>query len=251
MASKQIVNRQKSSEAVGAIGESQAESAGAAIGELCKRHLKKGEALPDFSMVMKLCVRVLEGSTGAMVEADAANEAELSDDEEVRTARDEASQALYDKIVELREMLTGAYGAATANKVIVGSTPQDPVMLARFAGEVETALEKVKLPAPRIKGAKLDASEAAESLRESRAALSKHIKAVAREVREGQATLDAKNRVTAAYDEIFAGVATLLTGQLRLAGKTDLAARVRPSSRRPGQTASDAEDEPSASPPET
>jgi hypothetical protein len=48
--------------------------------------LKKGEALPDFPLVMKLCARVLEGSTGAMVEADAANEAELSDDEEVALA---------------------------------------------------------------------------------------------------------------------------------------------------------------------
>lgn len=186
-----------------------------------------------------------------MVEADAANEAELSDDEQVRTARDEASQVLYDKIVELREILTGAYGAPTASKVIVGATPQDPVMLARFAGEVATALEKIKLPTPRIKGAKLDASEAAESLSASRSALTKHIKDVAREVREGQATLDAKNRATAAYDEIFAGVATMLTGQLRLAGKADLAAKVRPSSRRPGQTATDAGDEAPVSPPET
>lgn len=41
MASKQIVNRQKSGEAVVAMGESQAEPAGAAIGEICKRYLKR------------------------------------------------------------------------------------------------------------------------------------------------------------------------------------------------------------------
>jgi hypothetical protein len=126
--------------------------------------------------------------------------------------------------------------------VFTGPTPEDPVVLSRFAGEVATQLVRIKLPAPRIKGAKLDTAEIASALQELRATLDAQVKDVAREVREAQATLDAKNQARAAYDELFGGAATTLTGLLRLAGKPDLAAKVKPSSRKPGQTASDAED---------
>jgi hypothetical protein len=177
-----------------------------------------------------------------MVDADAAHEAELGDDEAIRRARDEAASALSDKLVELREVLTGVYGTASASAVFAGPTPEDPVVLSRFAGELGTQLARIKLPAPRVKGAKLDIAETATALQEQSATLDTHLNDVARELREAQATLEAKNQAMAAYDELFLGVATTLSGLLRLAGKADLAARVRPSTRRPGQTASEAED---------
>jgi hypothetical protein len=82
---------------------------------------------------------------------------------------------------------------------------------------------------------------------EGRATLDAAIKDVAREVNEAQATLDEKNRAMASYDELFGSGATTVTGLLRMAGKADLAAKVKPSTRRSGQTASDAGD-PAAAP---
>jgi hypothetical protein len=251
MVSRQVTHREKSALAVVAVGETQAEAAGAALGSVLKPHLAKGEALPNLALVMTLVSRALGAAKTQMVEADTAHEAELGDDEPIRRTRDEAAQALSDKLVELREVLTGVYGAATASAVFAGPTPEDPVVLSRFAGEVAIQLARVKLPAPRIKGAKLDTAETASTLQEKRATLDTLLKDVARELREAQATLDAKTQAMAAYDELFGGAATTLSGLLRLAGKADLAAKVKPSTRRPGQTAGDAEDKTPAEQPVT
>ena len=241
MSSKQVTDREKSASAVVSAGTTHAEATAVGLGKVLKPHLAKGESLPDVGLVMILVARALEAAKIKMVEADAAHQAELGDDDAIREGRDAATAALSDKLVELREVIVGIYGSAAASAVFPGPAPQDPVVLSRFAGEVATAVERVKLPAPRIK-AKLDLAETATELRALRATLDAAIKEVAKEVREAQATLDEKNQALAGYDELFGGGATAMTGLLRMAGKADLAAKVKPSTRRPGQTASDAGD---------
>lgn len=247
MASKQSVDKQKSASSVIAVGETHAESTQNALVGILQPFLKKGESMPDFAAAMRLSCRALAAARDHMVQCDQAHETELADDAEVREARDEAYGVLYAQLVEVREILGGAYGSGTVNKVLAGATPQDPVMLSRYAGEVASKLDDVKLPAPRVKGAKLDTAELAGSIRANRAELDKHLEAVQREFREAQVTLDAKNQASTAYDNMFTAVANGLTGTLRLAGKTELAAKIRPSTRRPGQTAEEAGD-PSSSP---
>lgn len=244
MPSKQVTDRQKSADSVIAAGETHAEEIAKALGSIAKQHLKKGQEPPDFALAVRVLCAELSARRDAMISADEAHEAELSDDPAARKARDDASQELYDELVQLREMLVGAYGGAKAAEVISGSTPSDPVVLARFAGEVAKNLEKTKLPAPRIKGAKLDAAELSSSLRDKRARVEKALKDVQREAREAQATLDAKSAAINGYDKAFAGAATTLTGLLLLAGKEELAAKIKPSSRRAGQTAADAGEQP-------
>jgi hypothetical protein len=242
MASKQVMDRQRSAHSVIAAGEANAGLVQEALAAKAKPHLKKGEAAPDFAAVVSLSCTLLTAARDRMVEADAAHEAELADDPAVREARDATCAGLYDDLVQVREMLVGAHGGAAAGNVFAGSTPDEPIALARYAGEVASRLQKAKLPPPRIKGAKLDVAEIAGSLQEKRAELEQQVKAVQREVREAQQTLDAKTAAVADYDETFAAVASALSGLLRLAGKPDLAAKVRPSTRRPGQTAQDAGD---------
>jgi hypothetical protein len=237
MASKQVVDRQRSANSVIAAGEANAGLIQEALAAQAKPHLKKGEAAPDVAAVVKLSCTVLAAARDRMVEADAAHEAELADDPAVRAARDAACTVLYDEIVQVREMVVGAHGGNAAGNVFAGSTPEEPIALSRYAGEVASRLQKANLPPPRIKGAKLNVAEIAGSLQEKRAELDQQLHAVQREMREAQQTLAAKTAAVAAYDETFAGVAAALSGLLRLAGKVDLAAKVRPSTRRPGQTA--------------
>src|SRR5262245_44243021 len=125
MASKLVTDREKSANAVVAVGETQADAVGQALKDVLKTHLKKGETMPDVALFMRLIARSLDAAKTRMVDADAAHEAELSDDEPIRRARDKATEALSDKLVELREMVTGVYGAATASAIFPGTTPQD------------------------------------------------------------------------------------------------------------------------------
>ncbi len=239
MASKQVTDRQKSGVSVAALGETHADSIGEALSIITKAHTKKGAA-PNVALLIHALAAELGEKAAAMVTADEAHQAELDDDPAVRKQRDEAQRALTDELVELREILTGLYGAALSSQVLTGTTPEDAVTLARFAGEVASKLEKAKLPASRIKGGKLDVTEVVASLRDKRSQLEATLKAVQREVREAQVTLDARDAAVAAYDATFAGVSRTLEGLLRLAGKVDLAAKVKPSSRRPGRTEADA-----------
>lgn len=243
MASKQVTDREKSAHSVMAAGEANADLVQAALADQVKPLLKKGEPLPDFAATVRLSCAALGAATQRMVKADSAHDTELGDDAPVREARDAAQAALREELIGLREMIIGAYGGPTASRLFLGSTPEDPVVLSRFAGEVADGLDKIKLPAPRIKGARLDVAETTGSLRDKRAGLDRLLKDLQRELREAQKTLDAKTAAIAAYDQVFAGVATTLSGLLRLAGKADLAAKVRPSARRPGQTAEEAGDE--------
>jgi hypothetical protein len=240
MASRQVTDREKSARSVIAAGEANADLVQSALAEQVKPFLEKGEKVPDYAGMIRLSGRRLGAARDHMVTADEAHEQELADDAPAREERDEAQASLRAELVELREMISGVYGGPTAGRLFVGSTPEDPVLLGRFAGEVADAFKRVKLPAPRVKGAKLDVDEIIASLRDGRVRLEGHLEAVQREIREAQQTAEAKNAAIAAYDTLFTSVATTLSGLLRQAGKPDLAARVRPSARSPGQTAEDA-----------
>jgi hypothetical protein len=254
MSSKQVTDRQKSASSVIASGEANAEIVAQAVTTFLQPFVKKGQQVPDAGSLVHLLCAALEASTNKVIAADAAHEAELGDDGAVRMARDNAHSALRDELVELREIVIGTYGPQAAAGIFKGATPDDPVVLSRFAGEVVDNFQKNKLPPPRVKGAKLDIAEVAVSLLEKRDVLDQHLKSVQREVREAQKTLADRNNAIAGYDAVFGGIATALSGLLLIAGKPELAARVKPSTRRPGETAEEAGDNPEAvtpaSPPE-
>ncbi|WP_441289159.1 hypothetical protein ACSRUE_46555 [Sorangium sp. KYC3313] len=241
MPSKLVTDRQKSANSVVASGETHAGRIAAELEALLSPHLRKGEKMPDVSLFTHIVARALAEARDRMVAADEAHQAELADDAAPREARDEAAAALYTELTELREWLTGLYGAAALARLgFTDATPRDPAQLERFAGEVARALGARDLPKPRRKGIRWDTEETVLRIEGLRGALRGHLKDVAREAREAEATLLAKTAAIAAYDDRFSRAATFLVGLFRLAGHPELAARVRPSSRRPGQIEADA-----------
>jgi hypothetical protein len=152
-------------------------------------------------------------------------------------------------LVSLREWLTGLFGQGALRALgFSAETPTDPVALERFADEVQSALHDKALPKPRHKGVSWDPAETRAQFAKARAALQGHLHDVARETREAQGTLRAKNDAMSSYDQRFARVATFVCGLFQLACETALAARVRPSGRKPGQTADSDGEAPSGGP---
>lgn len=237
MPSKQVTDRQKSAAAVIAAARTHAPRAATAVASTFDPFLSKPEKQPDLALLVELSTRTLEAAITRLVQADAAHEAELSDDASPRTQRDTLATALYDDLIELKEVATGLLGsAALALLRLEGTTPRDPVVLVRHAEGVVQALQTAKLPKSRVRGAAFHAKEWAERLTEHTEALSTALGDVAREAREAEGTLIAKNRALAEHDRTFGDVATLVSAVLRMGGEAELAARVRPSPRRPGQT---------------
>ncbi len=230
MASKLVTDRQKAADAVLAIFDAQ----GGTLADAAGRAL--GSDRSTIRATLGLLQTALEQRRDAMVDADAAHESELADDPSARDAREAAVVELRDKVVELRSVITGMYGAKAARAVVSGDTPQDPVVLERFAGEVIKNLGTVTWPQPRFAGAVLDASAVQRDLESARASLQSAVSQVTSEAREAQVTLANKNQAIEEYDRVFTGVAMSLAGLFTLAGERELADKVRPSTRRPGQT---------------
>ncbi len=237
MPSKQIVDRGKSANVVSSAASVHAARVAQSVETVLSPHLEKGEKLPDINVLTLLVGRWLAHTSENMATADEAHIHELSDDDPIRASRDKAQVALNDELVELREWMTGLFGARAVRSLgFAAETPRDPAALSHFAGEVVKSLREKTFPAPKRDGVSWAPTKEAGKIEKLRAQLDTALAEVVREVREAQGTLADKNTAIAAYDTSFSRVAKFLEGLFTLAGETALADRVRPSTRRPGQT---------------
>lgn len=236
MASKQVADRAKSSTMVTAAATTHSEAIQMGAEQLLSPHLKKGESMPNLQLVPVLLARALSAATAAMVSADDAHEMELSDDDGHREARELAIQELYAKLVEASEIVGGLYGTKGVKAIgLDGTTPRDGALLIRYAQNASGLMRAVKLGKSRVKGASFDTEELAAELDACTKKIQKALDDVARETREAEATLIKKKTAITGFDATFSSIAGMLSALLTIGGEKELAQRVRPSSRRPGQ----------------
>ncbi len=239
MVSKMVTDRQKSSESVQAAGRTHGDLVANGFAKLFGE-----EAEPAIRILFNLFVKRLAADTKVMIDADDANIKELADDPGGLARRDESTADTYSSMTDFREVGAAVYGREYMRLLgFDGPTPRDPTALERLAALILEAVASTTPPAPRRSGLSLDPAQWTEPLTASRTDLSKALKNVADENREAEATLVAKNDAIAGYDRTFSATATLIAAMLGFVDQKELARRVRPSSRRPGQTAEVAESE--------
>lgn len=242
MPSKLVTDREKSARAVAAAAETHAAAIATGMKDALTAHLRQGESMPDGALLARLIGRKILADNAALSTADHAHEKELADDEGPREDRDAAAAKTRSLLVDLRAAVEAAYEARGLSLLgLSDAVPVDPSVLATTAGNVLKALEDadLKLPKPRRAGLKLDRKAFAEELGAELPALQKALQKVAKEDREKEATQRAKNEAMAKNDVTFANGAGWLAASCQLAGLADIAAKVRPSGRKPGQTAAE------------
>jgi hypothetical protein len=242
MPSKQVTDREKSARAVLKAIEANGQGLAQAMSEFCAPYLKTSEEMPNFGLGFELVGRALAAKINALVQADDAHAQELGDDAAVLERRDGLGAELYSLVTKFREKMDGVFGAALLPRLgISGSTPQDPVVLSAFARELVGAVRRNPLPAPQDEDITYNPTRNLSAIETKEQEVKGGMEDVAREQREAQKTLQDKSQAMASYNETFARVTNFMVGAFRLVGMNDLADRVRPSTRTPGQTIEDAE----------
>ena len=251
MASKQVTDREKSSRAVAAAANTHALEIAAGFERELAPHLKAGEEFPDIALLSRLIGRKIAADTAALVAADGAHERELSDDAEPREQRDEAAMKVRAVLVDLRASIDTVYGAPGLTKLgLDQAVSEDPSVLATAAAAAAKVLGdgSIKLPKPRRAAMKVDRQGFAAEIDVELPPLVKALTKVATEDREKEATLGKKQGAMSKNDRSFTTGAGWLAASCTLAGLGDLAAKLRPSGRKPGRTAE--EEEADDAPPE-
>jgi len=202
--------------------------------------LKEGDSVPDLIPLQHMLEQVLEQLRRDLVASDETHLLELQEHRAARARRDTASAALAERLVQLRKAMTGVFGdlAADGYKGIGGAMIRNPEILARKARRVLERLQSgtPEMPPPRVPGFTVDPQPWAGLLEGPLRELEEALKEVADDRRDSEGTLVAKHEALEAYDRAFQKVAQLQESLFRFADLKGLAERVRPSSRRPGET---------------
>lgn len=250
MASSKMVNdRQRSTLIVSEAAETHSAEVGRKLAQVFAiPQSADGDPAPhDWARVVRDLGRSLRAKMDELVAADAAHLAEKADDVEPRDRRDGLHESLFKRLSMLRNVLQAIYGDAAVQKLgFAGSTPVEPIALCRLGRVVHGNLPGLAELAPLSPGLSFDASLHATELAAEVAGLETALQDLVREAKELDATQIRKDQILAAYDSHFLHGARALESLFNLAGEHALAARVRPSVRRPGRTHEDDNGEPDA-----
>lgn len=245
MTSKQVTDREKSARAVEAAATTHAAQIALGFERDLTPHLQAGEKLPDVGLLVRLVGRKILADSAALVAADGAHERELADDAAPREDRDDAAARVRSLLVDLRAAVESTYGARGLTVLGLGEAISvDPSVLATAGAGAQKALKDaaLQLPKPKRAGMTLDRAAFAQEIAAELPALQKALARVATEDREKEGTQRAKNEAMVKSDATFTSGASFLAASCQVAGMSDIAAKVRPSGRRPGRVAT--EDDP-------
>lgn len=248
--SKQVSDRAKASRGLAQTLETNASALAEAIEKALARGASKPKKLGDLTGLFVAMGALVTAVSEELEAADQAHEREMADDAAPRDEREAAIAAVREVLVDLRSALVAAYPASALKAVgLSGAAPYDGQALLSYGKKVLEGLEGAKLGAPKREGLHVDTKVFAKDLRKQLRALDPALAAVAREQREGEATLATKTKALAENDRTFQRTAAAVEALARFGGRDDIADKVRPSARRPGLPAEEeGEGEPKPAP---
>lgn len=240
MASKDVIKRNRSTQMVLAAGQ---EHSGR-IREKIATQYGHVFALAVVTFLAALG-KVLESITSQLVTSDEELYRERGEDTDARSERDEAVGHAKDRLVTLYEDVEYMYGAGTAGSLgLQQRPPDDPDELSRNLRAVVGKLNGWTPPrAPRFAEYKWNADAWIADLTAAGEQVDAALKVVNAEKKQTDERLQIRNHHKEYHSRIFGFAATVTSQILNLIGDTELAGKVRPSTRRAGNTHAIAEEE--------
>ncbi len=145
--------------------------------------------------------------------------------------RDQAVEAVHQKLVGIRPIVVSLFGLKRAVELVPvdGSTALEPELLWRQAEHTLSRLRApdLQLPATSTKSVTFDPLQFANELEPLVTALRAAIDAVDLDRRQAEASVEVKRREMADHDLIVRACGRILSGFYLLAGRPDLAERMR------------------------
>lgn len=185
-----------------------------------------------FKAMFASLAAMLTSATDALEVAELAYAAEQADDVAPRATRDKANEKLLALMVKLGSTLEDAMGAdAVKSYGLAGDTPRTPKALSSYVGNVVNLMKKKPADVTTEVGGKFSTAATVAILQARKAELDAALKDVDREAREFEGSLGKRDQAMERWTDAYQGIASTLTGLFRLAGRKDLAERVRPTSR--------------------
>jgi hypothetical protein len=207
--------------------------------DLFRPHQMPDDPPPDFWCTVLAIGRRLKDAIDKVMAADKVLFAANAALEAARKVRDEKAQFLSQQIQGLRQACAGLIIDLSVQQLGFDQrTPQDPVPLVTQAERVAEHLRSDEAATARrlFEGDTFDPRQYAAAVEKSTGELRTALDVVADERRRAEKVMLEKRTVTEEYDELFLHGARTFESYCRLAGKKELADRVRPSETRRGET---------------
>ena len=167
--------------------------------------------------------------------------AEIADDAQPRTTRDAAAERLKSKLLRARSLFAGALSAETYERFgLASALPENHEQLKQRADHVVQQIRAGKIARVTLdEGVTLEPAVIASGIEQAACELDSALKVVKQEERELTVAQKERDDAQAKLRGLANGVADTLEALCRLAGRSDLADAVRPTTRRRPTNASE------------
>lgn len=231
--SKQVENRIRTSQHVMTAAKTHRDQLADILAERAKKAQGANTSITKEAIkaVFDFLVDDLHHAVTFMDDAEARVVAERADDVYLRDKRDTATTNLQSAMVRVRSMVLDALGEkGLATYGLSGETPRITRDLLTHAATASKLMQETPFHVT-VDGVTFDSAAMATTLASKVNAVEQALNDMAREEQELVNELGHRHTAITQWVDVHQGVADTLTGLFRLAGRKDLADRVRPSSR--------------------
>lgn len=188
----------------------------------------------DLGNILNACCRQLRRSVSRMEKADNDVQVEAADDPQARDNRDKSGSDLKTKLLSVKNLIAAAYGDTILSQYsLSGELPSNPDFLTTFAKGVVQLLRAKPFTTPLVEDASpLDASILADGLSKKLEAAETALDNVKNEERELSVVSLARTRSIEDWEVIYNCAASIGSAVFKLAGRDDLASRIKPTVRK-------------------